>query len=285
MPETPERTTLYRFYDSNDCLLYVGISNEREGANDRVTVRSPTTAELLVLQIPEEVPVMRTFRQLLTRDGRALRFGSSSSPATSASASSAQRSPRNTRTAGRVTARPVQPASSSSLIFNPSLTREEVSMTTVIPEQAVASVTDATTPRTWTFTDRRTGQPFAYTCMTGCTLDHTREAGDPVFREDVWCWSWDESVTLPVNENGSPEEFRVLSTVIKVEPWSRKVAERLPFAVVELVDDHFIDGLDPDGLETVINALAARVERMRATHERLVEIRAEYRARVDLQHG
>ncbi|WP_405888827.1 GntR family transcriptional regulator [Streptomyces sp. NBC_01136] len=39
---------------------------------DRVTVRPPTTAELLALQIPEEVPVMRTFRQLLNRDGQAL---------------------------------------------------------------------------------------------------------------------------------------------------------------------------------------------------------------------
>jgi len=39
---------------------------------DRVTVRPPTTAELLALQIPEEVPVMRTFRQLLNCDGQAL---------------------------------------------------------------------------------------------------------------------------------------------------------------------------------------------------------------------
>ena len=134
-------------------------------------------------------------------------------------------------------------------------------------------------PRTWTFIDRRTGEPVSYTCMVGCTLDHRHEMGRTVFREDVWCWFWDDSMTLPVNENGHPEEFRVLSTVIKVEPWSPNIADRLPFAVIELVDDHFIDGLDPDGLETVINTFAARLERMRQTHRRLVEVREQYRQR------
>ncbi|KOX32829.1 hypothetical protein ADL07_11740 [Streptomyces sp. NRRL F-4707] len=115
--------------------------------------------------------------------------------------------------------------------------------------------------------------------MQGCTLDHSHEMGRPVFREDVWCWFWDQPLTLPVNENGSPEEFRVLSTVVKVEPWAPQVAHRLPFAVIELVDDHFIDGLDPDGLETVISTLSERLEQMRATHRRLVEARKAYRER------
>ncbi|MEU1497310.1 hypothetical protein [Streptomyces sp. NPDC005732] len=101
----------------------------------------------------------------------------------------------------------------------------------------------------------------------------------PTFPEDVWCWFWAEGLTLPVNENGTPEEYRVLSTVIKVEPSSPKIAERLPFAVVELVDDHFIDGLDPDGLETVIRTLSDRLDQMRATHRQLVDVRAEYMRR------
>lgn len=144
------------------------------------------------------------------------------------------------------------------------------------PEQSTTPVT----PRTWSFIDRRTGEPVVYTCMEGCTLNHASEMGRAVFPEDVWCWFWDQPLTLPVNENGTPEEFRVLSTVIKVEPWSPTIAQRLPFAVVELVDDHFIDGLDPDGLETVINTLAARVEEMRATHRRLVAVREEYMRQV-----
>ncbi|MGW0579221.1 DUF6907 domain-containing protein [Streptomyces sp. NPDC002920] len=151
-------------------------------------------------------------------------------------------------------------------------------MATVAPAQTSGPATSVT-PATWSFIDRRTGETVEYTCMAGCTLDHSREMGRPVFREDVWCWFWDTSLSLPVNENGSPEEYRVLSTVIKVEPWSPTIAARLPFAVVELVDDHFIDGLDPDGLETVINTLAGRVEQMRATHRRLVEIRSAYMLR------
>jgi len=152
-------------------------------------------------------------------------------------------------------------------------------MTTVIPEQEVASVTDATTPRTWSFIDRRTGEPVAYTCMQGCTLNHSREFGRSVFPEDVWCWFWSDPLTLPASENGTPEEFKILDTVIKVEPWSPKTADRIPFAAIELVDDHFVDGLDPDGLATVIRTLSERLEQMRETHRRLVEVRGEYMAR------
>lgn len=141
------------------------------------------------------------------------------------------------------------------------------------------AVSTAPTPRTWSFTDRRTGQTVEYTCMNGCTLDHASDMATPTHREDIWCWFWDEALTLPVNENGEPEEFRVLSTVIKVEPWAPGIAHRLPFAVIELVDDHFIDGLDPDGYETVINTLQERLDQMRASHRRLVEIRAQYMAR------
>ncbi|MEY9489041.1 hypothetical protein RKD26_004835 [Streptomyces calvus] len=146
-----------------------------------------------------------------------------------------------------------------------------------IPQQPSAPAVEM--PRTWSFIDRVTGETVEYTCMQGCTLDHAYEIGRSIFREDVWCWTTPEPLTLPVNENGRPEEFRILDTLIKVEPWSEKVAERLPFAVIELVDDHFIDGLDPDGLETVINTLAGRLDQMRATHRRLVEVREEYRKR------
>lgn len=153
---------------------------------------------------------------------------------------------------------------------------------TLIDAATASTVPQDTQPRSWSFIDRRTGEAMKYTCMDGCALHHREEMGREVFREDVWCWFWDESLTLPVNESGRPEEFRVLSTVVKVEPWAPDIVHRLPFAVIELVDDHFIDGLDPDGLETVINTLAGRVEQMRETHRRLVEIRAAYRARAQV---
>lgn len=149
---------------------------------------------------------------------------------------------------------------------------------TLLPAPAAAPAASVT-PRSWSFVNRRTGEPMPVTCMQGCTLDHTREIGATIFPEDVWCWALPESLTLPVNADGRPEEFRVLSTVIKVEPWSERLAERLPYATIELVDDHFVEGLDPDGLETVINTLAGRLEQMRATHRRLVEVRAEYMGR------
>lgn len=152
-------------------------------------------------------------------------------------------------------------------------------MTTVVPEQTPSTATSVT-PRTWAFINRRTGVAMPYTCMDGCTIDHSHEAGRPVFPEDLWCWSWAEEMTLPVNADGSPEEMRVLSTLIKVEPYSPKVSQRLPYAVVELVDDQFIENLDPDGYSTVINAFQERLDQMRATHARLAEIRAEYRKRI-----
>lgn len=151
-------------------------------------------------------------------------------------------------------------------------------MTTVLPTHA-QSPAASVTPRTWTFINRRTDEPQTVTCMDGCTLDHASDIETPTFPEDIWCWTTAEALTLPVNTNGRPEEFRVLSTVIKVEPHSPTIAQRLPYAVVELVDDHFVEGLDPDGLETVINTLAARLDQMRATHRQLIQVRAEYMGR------
>lgn len=149
-------------------------------------------------------------------------------------------------------------------------------MTVATPEPAVASP-DA--PRTWSFVNRHTGRPQTVTCMAGCTRDHSSDEGSPAAPEDIWCWFWSDPLTLPVNENGEPEEFKVLDTVVKVEPWSPKIAERLPYAVIELVDDHFIDGLDPDGLATVIRTLSDRLEQMRETHARLVAVRSDYMSR------
>lgn len=151
-------------------------------------------------------------------------------------------------------------------------------MTLATPEHSVAVPND-TQPRTWSFVNRHTGEPMAYTCMPGCTIDHSREVSREVFPEDLWCWTWAEPMTLPVNENGTPEEMAVLSTVIKVEPFSPTISQRLPYAVVELVEDQFIENLDPDGYETVINTLAERLEQMRETHRRLVAVRTEYVAR------
>lgn len=151
-------------------------------------------------------------------------------------------------------------------------------MTTVARTQTSIPASSVT-PRSWSFVDRRTGESMAVTCMPGCTRDHSSEAGTEMRPENVFCWSESQDATLPVNANGEPEEFRVLSTVLKMEPWSDTIAQRLPYASVELVDDYWIENLDPDGLETVINTLASQLDRMRATHRRLVETRADHMQR------
>lgn len=157
-------------------------------------------------------------------------------------------------------------------------------MTTVVPEHATASAASVT-PRTWSFINRHDGKPMTVTCMQGCTIDHSSDIATPTYPEDIWCWTHREDVTLPVNADGKPEEFRVLGTILKVEPFSPVLAQRLPYAVVEMVDDHFVEGLDPDGLETVINTLAGRLEQMRSMHARLVRVRDEYRGRQASQKG
>jgi hypothetical protein len=131
-------------------------------------------------------------------------------------------------------------------------------------------------PRTWTFVNRYNGDPMTFTCMPGCESDHSGDIGSPTMPEDVWCQTFSTDVTLPINTDGKPEEFRVLSTILRVIPFSGVVAERLPTATVELVDDHYVENLDPDGLAMVINTLAAQVDKLRETHTRLIQVRAEY---------
>lgn len=146
-------------------------------------------------------------------------------------------------------------------------------------ETPVAATSVTTQPRTWSFIDRDTGRPMTVTCMTGCVLDHSTDIGARRFPGDIWCQAAREDVTLPINSNGSPEEYRVLSSTLNVRPFDEKLAARLPFVSIEMIDDHWIDDLDPDGLETVIRTLAERLDDLREAHALLVRTRAEYRAR------
>lgn len=151
-----------------------------------------------------------------------------------------------------------------------------MSVPTMPAPVAAMPVTDR--PRTWSFTDRSTGRLMSVTCLQGCELDHDRESATPIDPDDVWCQSFHKVVTLPINENGTPEEFRVLSITTNVLPFSKTLAYRLPHVSIEVIDDCWIEGLDPDGLETVINTLAERLDAMRQAHSDLVRARAEYRA-------
>lgn len=129
-------------------------------------------------------------------------------------------------------------------------------------------------PRTWTFTDRATGEVTAVTCMPGCVEDH----GGENFAADICCYTSDgKAATLPIDD-GAVEDRRVLGVGIRCTPYGGPMAARVPHAVVELVEDRYIEDLDPDGLAVLIDTLQDRVEALRAAHAELVSVRAGYMA-------
>ena len=150
-----------------------------------------------------------------------------------------------------------------------------------IPQQPQrSSVTLAKAPRTWTFTDRESGEQKTFTCMQGCVDRHDDIRGGVAVAEDVWCRRHTNDVTLPINENGQPEELSVLRATMNVDPFDRRMAQRLPHIDLEIMDDAWLEGLDPDGFATVINTLQGRLEEMRAMHAELVVVRAAYMKQV-----
>lgn len=137
----------------------------------------------------------------------------------------------------------------------------------------------ATDPQTWTFTDRDTGRQMTVTCMTGCTSNHTTDIATPSFAGDIWCQTERTDITLPINENGKVEEFRLLGITLNVRPFDEKLSQRLPHASVEVIDDRWIEDLDPDALAIVIGTLESRLQVLRDSHTELIKLRAEYEAR------
>ncbi|MET9604512.1 hypothetical protein ABZZ17_05525 [Streptomyces sp. NPDC006512] len=134
-------------------------------------------------------------------------------------------------------------------------------------------------PRSWSFVDRRTGFRHEVTCLPGCVVSHEREIALGVVAEDVWCMTAEtDDVWLPVSTGGKPaDEVRLLAASIRQDPFDTNLAKRVPHAAVEVMEDSFIEPLDPDGLATVILGLEAQLKQMRAVHAQLVELRAQNR--------
>ncbi|MFD5874049.1 DUF6907 domain-containing protein [Streptomyces sp. NPDC060322] len=141
------------------------------------------------------------------------------------------------------------------------------------------SVSRADESRTWIITSRATGREMSFTCLPGCDIDHNADVSKPVNPDDIWCQTPRTDVFLPINENGNPEEFRVLGITLNVRPWDASMAQRLPHASIEVIDDCWIEGLDPDALAQVIDTLADRVNVLRESHAQLVKLRADFQAR------
>ncbi|WP_406730921.1 DUF6907 domain-containing protein [Streptomyces sp. NBC_01794] len=153
-------------------------------------------------------------------------------------------------------------------------------MTTVVPEQTAVAVPPVTSaPRPWSFISNVDGALMTVTCLQGCEMDHSHDIETPTNPEDIWCQTISKDVELPVNTNGQPEDIAVLSWTLNVRPFDRTMNARLPHACVEMMRDSWIEDLDPDAFEAVIDTLEKRVKGMRQAHADLVRTRAEYRAR------
>ncbi|MFE8944530.1 DUF6907 domain-containing protein [Streptomyces sp. NPDC007856] len=158
-------------------------------------------------------------------------------------------------------------------------------------EQLAAQYEAAAAPkipsRTWSFTDRETGEPRTITCLQGCTSDHTGDIATPSYTLDVYCWNTDGSTseTLPIDGAGQDEDYRILDTVIAHEPFSDNPARRAPHAVVEVIDEHYIGDLDEHGLQGVIDTFERRLAVMRLRRAELARIRADYFARQAAETG
>ncbi|KWT62864.1 hypothetical protein ADL21_06365 [Streptomyces albus subsp. albus] len=132
-------------------------------------------------------------------------------------------------------------------------------------------------PRTWTFTNAVTHEVMLMTCLPGCQADHEYDKRTPTHPEDIWCRVYGREMTLPVDSGHGPEERPVLAVDMNVRPFSPLLAERVPHASVEVMDQDCIENLAPEGLAHVIDTLAAQVDRMREAHTQLVQLRAHYR--------
>ena len=136
-------------------------------------------------------------------------------------------------------------------------------------------------PRTWSFTSSLTGEKITVRCMPGCTLDHAEDSSKSTHPEDIYCQLDGDDIELPLFgplcTTGRPEEFRVLAWHIGLRQYATQIPQRLPYASIEFLEDHWIEGLDPDALAIVIAQLQRQVDSLQRAHAELTAVRAAYR--------
>lgn len=134
-------------------------------------------------------------------------------------------------------------------------------------------------PRTWTIADKDSGMPLHVTCMSGCIGVHPEEASGISRASEVSCAQYDTANTMELQIGSGEEnfgEYATLSVEIHSDPVHPDPAKREPLAAVELMEDQYLEDLDPNALAAVIDKLDQRVAAMRLRHADLVRIRAEY---------
>lgn len=167
----------------------------------------------------------------------------------------------------------------------PRMFRPEAKLAAV-PVQPTAqtreTLTAAPPTRTWSFLDRTTGKMQEVTCLQGCTDDHALDRETPSHPDDIWCVTAETTdVWLPVTTGGKKAvSDRVLSGLIRQEPFNTDLARRVPHALVEILEDSYIEPLDPDGLATVILALEGQLKQLRDMHAQLTELREQGRVQL-----
>lgn len=98
------------------------------------------------------------------------------------------------------------------------------------------------------------------------------------FRADVACYRYGTGVTLPVFFPGDPEQTggEVLRAVLDVRPYDENPARHEPVVNLEVIEDHWIEDLDPDALADVIAKLRGHLDELDQVHARLVQARADW---------
>lgn len=142
--------------------------------------------------------------------------------------------------------------------------------------EALQTLTDE--PRTWSFISNVDGALVPTTCPDWCDADHENDRETPSHPHDIWHQADSNSTLLPVSRGHTREEVRVLSWSLRVRPFDTDLNLRLPHASVEIMEDEWVEDLDPDAFENVIDTLEERVKAMRRAHAELLRVRAEYKA-------
>ncbi|GAA2972308.1 DUF6907 domain-containing protein [Streptomyces enissocaesilis] len=112
-----------------------------------------------------------------------------------------------------------------------------------------------------------------------CGSDHKDDLASGEFKADVTCYRYYDGVELPVFfADDKSTGGDVLRSVIDVHPYSEVAERQLPCVNLEVIEDHWIQDLDPDGLADVIAKLRGQLDQLDQVHAQLVQARADWAA-------
>jgi len=141
-------------------------------------------------------------------------------------------------------------------------------------------VRNTSRPRAYTFTaPARLG--FYAELTTACLgfCDGRHPTGGSEHPVDVSHSTGGATLDLVLTAPGQPAEERyVVETYVNQRPYALDPAQRVPHAIVAVLEGAETAPLDPDAFAEVIERFAAHLDHMRAMHAVLVEAVAEHQA-------